>query len=171
MWLNVCRSRWSIHLRSVQKKKEDFTAFGQKGGKKYQSGNTVLPIKYSTKKRKKEPLKEEKWNLFFFWLAIMMCIHVLFLPTGKWCWMLTRFQDNHFNFLYSGSIWLDRGYIFFLNLSYSGTRCVYHCKIWFLMCIHVLFLPTCKWCWMLTRFQDNHFNVLHSGSVLLDWGY
>ena len=123
-------------------------------------------------------LKSEKKNhwkkksgIFFFWLAIMMCIHVLFLPTGKWCWMLTRFQDNHFNFLYSGSIWLDRGYIFFLNLSYSGTRCVYHCKIWFLMCIHVLFLPTCKWCWMLTRFQDNHFNVLHSGSVLLDWGY
>ena len=63
--LTVCRSRWSIHLRSVQKKKEDFTAFGQKGGKKDQSGNTVLPIKYSTKKRKKEPLKEEKWNLFF----------------------------------------------------------------------------------------------------------
>ena len=52
-------------MRSVQKKKEDFTAFGQKGGKKDQSGNTVLPIKYSTKKRKKEPLKEEKWNLFF----------------------------------------------------------------------------------------------------------
>ena len=51
-------------MRSVQKKKEDFTAFGQKGGKKYQSGNTVLPIKYSTKKPKKELLKEEKWNIF-----------------------------------------------------------------------------------------------------------
>ena len=64
--LTVCRSRWSIHLRSVQKKKEDFTAFGQKGGKKDQSGNTVLPIKYSTKKPKKELLKEEKClNLFF----------------------------------------------------------------------------------------------------------
>ena len=36
----------------------------EKGGKKDQSGNTVLPIKYSTKKPKKELLKEEKWTLF-----------------------------------------------------------------------------------------------------------
>ena len=77
-------------------------------------------------------LKSEKKNhwkkksgIFFFWLAIMMCIHVLFLPTGKWCWMLTRFQDNHFNFLYSGSIWLDRGYVFFFKLK----------LLWHQMCI------------------------------------
>ena len=87
MWLNVCRSRWSIHLRSVQKKKEDFTAFGQKGGKKYQSGNTVLPIKYSTKKPKKELLIEENWSLSFDWPS--WCAFMsFFCPTasGVECW-------------------------------------------------------------------------------------